>query len=706
MNRKTRQREKEAVANPQVRLALQRATRSSSLGHAAAVASIDWEGLRKELRSIKEESIEGLPEMVQQFRNEAEKAGAVVHEAQDGGAARAYALELARSRGVKLAVKSKSMLTEEIELNHHLETAGVQVVETDLGEWIIQLAGERPSHFVGPAIHKTREEIARLFSQKLGQEVPPDPPVMTRLARQKLRQYFIDADLGISGANMALAETGSLVIVSNEGNARLTTTLPPVHLAFVGYEKIIPGLRESAVVLELLSRSAGGSKMTAYVSYITGPSRTMDIEKTLVWGVHGPEEVHIVLVDNGRLALREAPDFREALYCIKCGACLNVCPIFQVVGGHVFGEVYHGGIGAILTAFLQGRDVRSHVSTQKAEDITRLCIGCGKCLEACPVMIDIPRMVRTLKERIAAKKGLPWAKSMLYRHVLPHRDRFRRALAGAEVLPGFLTPYPRGGTRPSPAPSPFHSSRTPISPDEPVERVGFYAGCMLDLVQPEMARAIVEALARRGVESVYPREEVCCGGPAIFDGDAEAGRMMAQRNIACLEEIEAGTILVACPSCSLVMKREYPRLFAGNAEWLPRAQALAARVKDFSAYLAGLGQGQEDAALQPLTVTYHDSCHLKRELGIHLEPRRLLREAGHELVEMEDADRCCGYGGTYSLEHPEISGALVEQKLDAIEATGAQVVACDCPGCLLHISEGLRRRGSQVRALHTAQLLL
>lgn len=697
MDKNFRRRVKEAVANPQLRLALKRATQSASKGQAEAIASIAWETLRRELRSVKEASIRDLPEMARQFREEAEKAGAVVYEAPDAAAARSYALALAQRREVRLAVKSKSMLTEEIELNQHLEKAGVQVVETDLGEWIIQLAGERPSHFVGPAIHKTREEIARLFSRKLGQEVPPDPSVMTRLARQKLRQYFIDADLGISGANMALAETGSLVIVSNEGNARLTTTLPPVHLAFVGYEKIMPGLTDAALVLKLLSRSAGGSKMTAYVSYITGPSRTMDIEKTLVWGVHGPEEVHIVLVDNGRMRMRDDPDFREALYCIKCGACLNVCPVFQVVGGHAFGEVYHGGIGAILTAFLQG--------LEKAEDITRLCIGCGKCLEACPTMIDIPRMVQVLKDRMVKDKGLSWTKSVLYRHILPHRERLRQALAGAGVLPDFLAPFNKGGSLPRPAAAPFHNYRPPRSPDAPLARVAFYAGCMMDLVQPEAARAVVSSLIQRGVEVVYPREEVCCGGPAIFDGDLEAGRMMARRNIALLEQLDTDAIVVSCPSCSLVMKREYPRLFAGDRQWLPRANALAPRIRDFPSYLVGLNPLEHASPVQTRKVTYHDSCHLKRELGVHQEPRRLLQEAGHELLEMEEADRCCGYGGTYSLGQPEISAAILEQKLDAIEATGAEIVATDCPGCLLHIATGLQRRGSKVRAMHTSVLL-
>lgn len=698
MDRKFRQRVREAVANPQVRLALRRATQSSSQARAAAMASIDWERLRRELRSLKEAAIRDLPELVQQFRAEAEKSGAVVYEAPDAAAARAYALELARSHGVKLAVKAKSLLTEEIELNRHLEAAGVRVVETDLGEWIVQLAGERPSHFVGPAMHKTREEIAHLLAQKLGQEVPPDPTLMTRLARRELRRCFIEADLGISGANMALAETGSLVIVSNEGNARLVTALPPVHLAFVGYEKILPRLTDAGVILQLLSRSAGGGKMTAYVSYITGPSRTMDIEKTLVRGVHGPEEVHIVLVDNGRMRMREDQDFREVLYCIKCGACLDVCPIFQVVGGHVFGDIYAGGLGCILAALFEGVD--------KAKDPMRLCIGCGRCLEACPAMIDIPRMVLALKERIVKEKGLPWSRSVLYRHILPHRGRFRQVLAGAQALPPFLTPFPKGGAWPQPAAAPFHSWRPPKFPAATGKRVTFYAGCMMDLVQPEMARALVEALDRRGVGVVYPREEVCCGGPAIFHGDRESGERMGRRNICLLETVEANTILVACPSCSLVFKREYPRLFAEDPHWLARAQALAARIQDFAPYLASLAPVQENKPDRTLRVTYHDSCHLKRELGIHLEPRQLLRDAGHELIEMAEADRCCGYGGTYSLEQPELSAALLEQKLEAIEATGAQVVASDCPGCLLHLAAGLRKRGSKIQAMHTAQILL
>ncbi|MDO8690131.1 MAG: (Fe-S)-binding protein, partial [Dehalococcoidia bacterium] len=263
--------------------------------------------------------------------------------------------------------------------------------------------------------------------------------------------------------------------------------------------------------------------------------------------------------------------------------------------------------------------------------------------------------------------------------------------------------FPKGATLPRPASTPFHRSRPSQAPHAGC--VALYTGCMMDLVQPDMARAVVRALDRRGVGVVYPEQELCCGGPAIFSGDREAGLEMARRNLSSLEKVDADKIVTACPSCCLVLKREYPRLFAGEPGWRDRAEALASRVVDFASYAVGLDAPDGSAKAPHLKVTYHDSCHLKRFLGVSGEPRQLIRDAGYELIEMEDADRCCGYGGSYSLEQPEIAGAILDQKLDAIEATGAQVVACDCPGCLLHIASGLRKRGSAVRALHTAQLL-
>src|SRR5690606_15736312 len=272
---------------------------------------------------------------------------------------------------VKLAVKSKSMATEEIRLNPALEARGIRVVETDLGEWIVQLAGDHPSHLIAPAIHITREQVAELFSKETGQEVSPEVQALVGVARQRLRQAFIDADMGITGANAAIAETGTIAIVTNEGNDRLVATLPPVHVAVLGVEKIVPTIDDVAAMLKLLPRSGTAQKITSYVSFITGPSRTADIELVTAMGVHGPKEVHIVLLDNGRLAAREDPELVDTLYCIRCGACSNVCPPYQVVGGHLFGHIYTGPIGLPLTALHHGLDA--------AADPQSLCVSCNAC---------------------------------------------------------------------------------------------------------------------------------------------------------------------------------------------------------------------------------------------------------------------------------------------------------------------------------------
>ncbi|MEE9202730.1 MAG: lactate utilization protein B, partial [Dehalococcoidia bacterium] len=340
-----------ALNNPGLQEALNRTTLAYLGNRQKAFAGLDFPALRREIRDIKERAIADMPSLVEQFRERVQAVGATVHMVADAAAARECVLGVARGCGASLIVKSKSMTAEEIGLNHYLADQGLKLVETDLGDRIIQLAGERPSHIVLPALHKSREEIAELLSKMVGRPVPPDIPEMVRLARQELRQSFIDADMGISGANMALAATGTLTIVTNEGNGRLVTGLPPVHLALLGMDKVIPSLREAVPILQVLAPSATGQAFTSYVSFITGPSRTADIENVLTLGVHGPGEVHIVLLDNGRTAMREDPRFREALYCIRCAACLNLCPVFQLVGGHTFGHVYIGGIGAIFTAF-------------------------------------------------------------------------------------------------------------------------------------------------------------------------------------------------------------------------------------------------------------------------------------------------------------------------------------------------------------------
>lgn len=347
--------------------------------------SENWENWRTRAREIKDETLLNLDKYLEQFAANAERAGATIHWARDGKEACAIVLNLIAERKASKVVKSKSMATEEIHLNHALEAAGINPVETDLGEWIIQLAGETPSHIVVPAIHKTKNQIADLFVEKIGIEPTEDVDVLTRTARKILRERFAEAEIGISGANFGVAETGTILILENEGNARLTTSLPRTHIAVMGIEKVIPKFADLDVFLKLLPRSGTGQRLTTYQSLITGTKRNSADE--------GPDEVHIVLMDNGRSKMLAHPVTRQSLACIRCGACLNACPVYQAVGGHAYGSVYPGPIGAVITPQLIG--------ISKAKQLPYASSLCGACREVCPVKIDIPELLLHLRAEIA-----------------------------------------------------------------------------------------------------------------------------------------------------------------------------------------------------------------------------------------------------------------------------------------------------------------
>ncbi|MBI4627476.1 MAG: lactate utilization protein, partial [Candidatus Rokubacteria bacterium] len=292
---------------------------------------------------------------------------------------------------------SKSMATEEIHLNEALEAAGVTPVETDLGEYIIQLAHERPSHINAPAIHKTKGQVADLFSRELGRRVAADPEELTRIARAELREKFLQADLGITGANFAVADTGTVVLVTNEGNGRMVTSLPRVHVAVMGVEKVVPSLTDLMVFLAILAKSATGQKLSVYTTLVQGPRRAGELE--------GPDEFHLVLLDNGRIGQLAGP-LREALACLRCGACLNVCPVYRQIGGHAYGHTYPGPIGILLTAMLHG--------PESVKDLAHASSLCGACADACPVRIDIPGMLIALRREVAERKIAPWAERVAF----------------------------------------------------------------------------------------------------------------------------------------------------------------------------------------------------------------------------------------------------------------------------------------------------
>lgn len=381
----------------------------------------DFEALRFSGEAIRNRSIEQLDAWLLQWEENAQRRGATVYWAKDGDEARDLVLEICRRHGAKKVTKSKSMLSEEAGLNDALSAAGIQPVETDLGEYIIQLANEPPSHIIAPAVHKNKEEVSDLFEKHHGRPRKTDIAEMTREAREVLREHFLSADVGISGGNFLIAETGSGVIVTNEGNGRMVTTVPKVHVCITGIEKVIPTLEDLSTLLRLLTRSATGQAISNYVSFFTGPKRAGDLD--------GPEHLYYILVDGGRTNLVGSA-LEEMLRCIRCGACMNHCPVYRTVGGHAYGWVYPGPMGSVLTP--------AYVGVENALDLPHAATLCGACHVACPVRIPLPDLLRTLREQQVERKLRPWrerAGLVLWRFVA-QRPKLYAALSGlaARVL--------------------------------------------------------------------------------------------------------------------------------------------------------------------------------------------------------------------------------------------------------------------------------
>jgi L-lactate dehydrogenase complex protein LldF len=420
---------RQALADPPLQAALVRLTSTLMTANRRGYAALpDIDALRDHAKRIKEHALAHLDRYLEQLEASVQKHGGHVHWVADAEEARRIVLDIARQTNSRRIVKSKSMTTEEIHLNPALEAAGLEVTETDFGEFIIQLAGERPSHLVAPAVHHTRESIARILSKHTGESLPDEPQVLAQTGRRLLRAKFAQADMGISGANFAVAETGTIVLISNEGNARLTTTCPRVHVALMGIEKVLPRWIDLPVFLKLLARAATGQPLSVYTTLITGPRRPGELD--------GPEQFHLVLLDNGRSRVLATP-FRESLQCIRCGACLNACPVYRRIGGHAYGGVYSGPIGSILTPLYDSVAENAHLPHASSL--------CGACQAACPVKINIPHMLIGLRELQIQEKGKSRWEKLAYRLsavVLRRPWLYRLALRCSRLM---LRPLARDG---------------------------------------------------------------------------------------------------------------------------------------------------------------------------------------------------------------------------------------------------------------------
>ncbi|CAN5681073.1 LutB/LldF family L-lactate oxidation iron-sulfur protein [soil metagenome] len=380
-----------ALADPELGHSVGAAVDRQAAARLRALESLeDPDALRDLAARIRAANLARLDEHLDRLATTWEAAGGTVFFAGDAEEARTYVVAVAKAAGATEAVKSKSMASEEIGLNEALTDAGIEPIETDLGEYIVQLAGEHPSHIVTPAIHKSKSDVAELFSRVAGEPMPEDAVALAAFARARLRQRFLSAGLGVSGVNFGVADAGALCIVSNEGNARMCTSLPRVHVAIMGMERVVWDLDQLAVMLSLLARSATGQKLTQYTSLLHGPRTLAECD--------GPEESHLVILDNGRSSIL-GTRYAAALHCIRCGACLNVCPVFRQIGGHAYDPVYSGPIGAVLDPLLRGQE--------RSGDLAHASTLCGACTEVCPVRIPLHDMLLWLRQDHAeARAGI------------------------------------------------------------------------------------------------------------------------------------------------------------------------------------------------------------------------------------------------------------------------------------------------------------
>jgi len=693
-------------------------TQTFNRGRYLAVADIpDYNALKDRARTIKEAAIARLPELLKTLEASVQRNGGHFFLARNGEEASRYIANVCRERQVRLVVKGKTMTSEEVHLNHHLEAAGIEVAETDLAEFILQLTGEQPSHIIGPAIHYSRERITTLFKQKFQTDLPLDTgEELTRFAREILRQRFLNADAGITGANFVVADSGSIVLVESEGNIRLTSQLPPLHIAIAGIEKVLPSRAHLAPFIELIAPSATGQGLASYTSVLTPPMKSAPVMSDS----SVQREFHLVLVDNGRLGMREDPVLHEALYCIRCSACLNSCANFQTVGGHAFGgETYSGGIGGSWEAgtgdLLNAR-------------FNELCTGCTRCINQCPIRIDVPWLNSNLRERIneldantsagflekilssqlASKAPLSkvffgrydlfgkWGSRLTpisnWMNRLPISRGMMDRLFGVDQrreLPPFAnTTLARAAQKLGPSTSATQRGRVALFPD-----------IFTNYGSPERGQAAIKVLDAVGIEVVLT--EVSADGRAsLSQGLIQTAKKQAQHTSKLLlKHIQEGREIVVIEPSALAMFR------LDNRHFLERAIFEEIRDHSFEAveYLWRILQARQldaqelfPASRHPLgsRIFYHSHCQQKT-IGAAPATEALLRAAGFDVA--ASSVECCGMAGSfgYKKDFYELSIAVGEdlfEQVRAAEADGPRTLVATGTSCQEQLHAGLRRK--------------
>ncbi len=662
-------------------------------------------GMIAKVTEIKDQTAKNNQELIDKFSAKASELGIKVHIAKDAEHANNIIAEIAKENDVKSVVKVKSMTTEETELNKHLTKQGIEINETDLGEWIIQLREDRPSHIIAPAVHLSKEQVAEVFSAATAKTQPAIIEKLVKVSRRGLREAFAKADMGISGANFAVAENGSLVIVTNEGNARMVTSLPRVHVAICGIDKLVEKMDDVLHTLMVLPRNAVGQVITSYVDIITGPNEcsSSPTDKKIM---------HVVLLDNGRSKIMQDPLFSQVARCIRCGACSNICPIYLMIGGHQMGHIYNGPIGLILTYLFHGKD--------KAKTIIQNCVGCERCKDVCGGGIDLPRIIREIRMILSEDEGAGIQNSILSA-AMKNRKMFHSLLRMAKIaqkpitggtqfirhLPQMFMPGQEFRALPAIADKPFRDLFNEIKPktNNPKYKIAIFGGCTQDFVYPEQLEAAVKVIAKHNVEIDFPDEQTCCGLPLTMMGQREPSKAVAIQNIEAFNVNNYDYILTLCASCASHLKKVYPQMLEDSNINQEEIKKFSSKIIDFSSFVHDvLKLSIDDFNKSEEKVTYHASCHLCRGLGVEKAPRELIKMAA-DYTPCEEENVCCGFGGTYSMKFPELSAEILKRKLDKAELTDATRLVADCPGCVIQLRGGEEKRSNKLHVTHIAELL-